>query len=362
MPNPEEQLSDQLIYRARPTVHVDGVASSVAKELLLAMRMTEHEGGLSELELRFANLANRSLGGALVFEDEAIFKFGSDVVIYSGDEQRPQAIFSGKVTAIEAEFARHGSPELVVFAEDALQRARMNRRTAMHRDVSIADLARDVAQRAGLRPVVTGFSDGIGPQMQLNESDLAFLRRILRAYDGDLQVVDAELQVAPRSEVQRSSVNLAMYGQLLRVRVTADLADQASEVTIAGWDPERGDRIAYVSRGRALGPGSGRKGAEVLTRALGERSEHIGHVAAINDTEARAMADASYDQRARRFVVLEGTSDGNPAIRVGTHVTIEGMSDRFDNVFYVTRACHRFDLSLGYLTDFEGESAYLGVA
>ncbi len=36
------------------------------------------------------------------------------------------------------------------------------------------------------------------------------------------------------------------------------------------------------------------------------------------------------------------------------------MSDRFDNTYYVTRACHRFDLDLGYETDFEAECAYLG--
>jgi len=359
----EQQLSDRLIYRARPTLRVDGVESELTRELLLAMRMTEHAGGMSELELRFANLASRRAGqSAVPFEDESLLRFGAELTVYAGDELQPQAIFRGKITAIEAEFARQSAPELVVFAEDALQRARMLRRTQLHDDVSIADLARTVAQRAGLRPIITGFSDNVGPQLQLNESDLAFLRRMLTAYDGDMQVVDAELQVAPRSEVQRNTVNLTMFGQLLQARVVADLADQATEVTVTGWDSARGQRVSHTSTGRALGPGSGRTGAALLRSAFGERSEHMGHIAVINDTEARAMADASFDQRARRFVVLEGTSDGNPAIRVGTHLVVAGMSERFDNEYYVTRACHRFNLSLGYLTDFEAECAYLGAA
>lgn len=358
----EQPLSDQLIYRARPTLRIDGAESPAATELLMAMRMTEHEGGMSELELRFANLASRAGAEGLAFEDEAVIKFGAELTVYAGDELAPQEIFRGKITGLEGQFSRDTGPELVVFAEDPLQRARMNRRTALHKDVSIADIGQTVAQRASLRPKITGFTDNIGPQMQLNESDLAFLRRVLRAYDGDLQVVGEELQISPRSDVQRNTVNLAMFGQLLHARVTADLADQATEVTIAGWDPARAQRIAYVSQGRSLGPGSGRKGADVLGQALGDRSEHIGHVAVLNDTEARAMADASYDQRARRFVVLQGTSDGNPAIRVGTHVSVTGMSDRFDNEFYVTRVCHHFNLTMGYLTDFEAECAYLGVA
>lgn len=361
MASQEERLSDQLIYRARPTLSVDGQPSDVAKELLESMRMTEHEGGMSEIELRFANLASRGSRGSLVFEDEQLLRFGADLVVHAGDERSPRAIFAGKITAIEAELSRQSSPELVVFAEDALQRSRMIRRTAIHRDVSIADLARGVAERAGLRPVVTAFTDNIGTQVQLNESDLAFLRRILRAYDGDLQVVERELQVAPRSEVQRNTVHVTMFGQLLRVRVTADLADQATAVTAAGWDSARAERVAHVSQGRSLGPGGGRTGGDVLQQALGDRPEHIGHIAVVNDAEARAMADAAYDQRARRFLVLEGTSDGNPAIRVGTHLSVDGISARFDNVYYVTQACHRFDLSAGYLTDFEAECAYLGV-
>lgn len=362
MPSHEQPLSDRLIYRARPTLRVDGTTSDIAKELLLAMRMTEHEGGMSELELRFANLASRSGAGQLVFEDEQLLKFGAELTVYAGDETQPQAIFRGKITGFEGQFSRSSSPELVVFAEDALHRSRMQRRTALHTDVSIADLGRALAQRAGLRPTITGFTDNIGTQLQLNESDLAFLRRILRAYDGDMQVVDDQLQVAPRSEVQRNTVNVAMLGQLLEARVTADLADQATAVTTAGWDSARGRRVSHASQGRSLGPGRGRKGADLLSQAFGDRPEHIGHIPVTTDSEARAFADASFDQRARRFVVLNGTSDGNPAIRVGSHVAVTGMSPRFDNTYYVTRACHHFNLSLGYLTDFEAECAYLGDA
>lgn len=363
MTQSERQLSDRLIYRARPTIRVDGQEHALTSELLLDMTMTEHEGGMSELELRFSNLASHPGGDAsLAFEDERVLRHGVTLVVYAGDEVQPQEIFQGKITALEAEFSQDAPPELVVFAEDALHRARLARRTALHRDASIAELSRALAERVGLRPVITGYGESIGTQVQLNESDLAFLRRILRTYDGDLQVVGEELHVSPRAEVRRDTVNLRLFSQLMRARVTADLAQQTTEVTIAGWDAERAERVGHVSQGHALGPGSGRRGADVLMEALGERSEHVGHLGVVNETEARAFADALYDQRARRFVVLEGTSDGNPALRVGSHVSVTGLSERFDNVFYVTRARHRFDLMQGYLTEFEAECAYLGGA
>jgi uncharacterized protein len=216
-----------------------------------------------------------------------------------------------------------------------------------------------VAQRAGLRPNIAGFDERLGPQMQLNESDLAFLRRLLREYDGDLQVSGDELQVAPRAQVQRDRVPLVMFGQLGRARVTADLAHQVTGVTVTGWDSEAAQRLSRSSRGRSLGPGGGRTGAELLDATLGARSEHLGHLPIATDAEARVVADTAFDRRARRFVLLEGTSDGNPGLRVGVHVEVRGISPRFDNTFYVTKTCHRYDRR-GYMTDFEAECAFLG--
>ena len=116
------------------------------------------------------------------------------------------------------------------------------------------------------------------------------------------------------------------------------------------------------STGAHLGPGEGSSGSEWLGRASIERSEHIGHVAVRTQAEAQAAADSVFDQRARRFVCLEGTADGNPAIRVGTHVTISGVGPRFSNTYYVTRVSHRYDLEVGYRTQFDAECAYWGGA
>jgi phage protein D len=195
--------------------------------------------------------------------------------------------------------------------------------------------------------------------MQLNESDLAFLRRLLARVDGDLQIVGGELHVAPRSEVQRGTVELQLTSQLRRARLLADLSHQVTEVTVTGWDPARGERVSSTSTGADLGPGSGRPGAQLL-RDIAPRAEHIGHVAVASDREAQALADASFDRRARRFVSVEALAEGNPALRVGTHVTLRGLGSRFDNTYYVVRASHRYDQTRGYETEFEAECAYLG--
>ena len=72
------------------------------------------------------------------------------------------------------------------------------------------------------------------------------------------------------------------------------------------------------------------------------------------------MADAIFAGQARRFLCIEATAEGNPALRIGANVTLVGLGSRFDNIYYVTRATHRWDVTRGYETDFEAECAFWG--
>lgn len=357
-------MSDDLppIVSLRPTVRVGGREHEKITALLLAMRMVEAESGMSGLELRLLDIASDPEGHADdAFDDEQIVGLGSEIGVYTGEEDSPQEIFQGKVTAIEYVRDAENPPEIVLHAEDALQKARFARRTRLFDDASIADVATRIAQDAGLTPQITGLSDNLGTLAQIDETDLAFLRRLLALHGADMQVVGRELQVAARADVQRGALTLEHGDNLVDVRIVADLADQVSEVTVTGWDAAQGSRVRGQSDGSGLGPGSGRTAASILAPKFSSRYEHLGQVAAVStDDEAQAVANAAYARRARRFVRVDGKAVGNPSLRVGTHVTLAGLPDRWNNTYYVVRAEHRFDLLAGYHTLFEAESAYLG--
>ncbi len=356
----EPVLSPTAVYSATPTVRVDGQPHDSLKLLLLSMEMREQAGGLTSLEARFSNIASVEGGNSqFAFEDGQLLKLGAEIAFYTGDETAPKEIFRGKIMGLEADFVEGAPPELVVLAEDALQRARMTRRTKVYENATVASLAQTVASNLGLTPVITALSGDIGTQVQLNESDLAFLRRILSRYDGDLQVVGTELHVSPRSDVHRGDVEIAYGSQLRSVRVLADLSRQTTQITVTGWDAKQGQTISGTASGVDAGPGSGQKGSEALA-AIAERKEHIGHLAAATTGEAQALADAAFDHCARRFLVATGAAEGNPALRVGTSLKLTGLGPRFSNTYYVVEATHRFDLEHGYQTEFRAECAFLG--
>jgi phage protein D len=360
---PEQVLAPDAVYSAIPTLLVDGQPNNKVTAQLLAMEMRESEGGMSALELRFSNFA--SFAGGLadqVFEDGAVLKLGAVLDVYAGNASSPTQIFHGPVTALEGRVPRCGPPELIVLAEDALQMARMARRSKTWDKTTLSAIVTQVATQLNLKPQIDGLDANIGAQVQLNETDLQFLRRLLARYDADMQVVGAELHAAPRASAQRNTLQLDMNSQLREVRVIADLADQVTNITVTGWDYQQGQAVKATSQTSSFGPGSGTAGSDWQGKALASRSEHLGQFAAINSDEAQAIADAEFGQRVRHFVVAHGIAEGNASLRVGTHLTLTGLGPRFSNTYYVTAATHKFDTENGYETQFTAECAYLGGA
>jgi uncharacterized protein len=357
----ERPVAERAAYSARPTVLVDGQRNDGVIEMLRACVVREAEGGMSSLTLTLSDwgMAGGSIGH--VFDAGGAIALGTPLKLYFGETSAPRALFEGEVHAVEASASTGAPPEIGFLAEDKLFAARMARRSAVYADLSPADVVRRIAQRLALDPDIDGLDGEPGTWAQLNESDLAFLRRLLSRFDADLQISGGRLQVRRSADRDRGTLHLSLYSQLQRVRVIADLADQVTGVSVGGFDAGSGSAFQASSSGSLAGPGSGITGAQLL-RPILPRSEHLAPLACRNRAEAQALADAAFDQRARRFVRLHGSTEGNAELRVGTVLRIDGIGRRFDNSYAVVEATHRYDLVSGYQTDFVAQSAFLAQA
>ena len=350
------------LYTARPTIRINGAEQERVTGLLIGMEMTEREDGLSTLELTLDNIASDGSGDAdFAFEDEATFKLGDTVTVYCGEESTPTEIFRGIISALEAEFSEEGTPRLLALAEDTLQKARIKRRTRTYDDQTIADIARSMASDLGLTPQIDGFTD-----------DHRHAGAVERERPGVSPPSAGAVRRRPAGRRHRAA-RVAAQRRPARHRGagSAQPAPPGDHAGGPGASGERGD-------GHRLGSGAGPAhhqpklgtpaGARQRTTGhaicsptpSARRTHQIGHLVVKTDDEGRALADASFGERQRRFVTASGTAEGNPAIRAGTHVRLTGLSPRFNNTYYVTHCCHRFDLERGYETDFTAESAFLG--
>jgi phage protein D len=271
-----------------------------------------------------------------------------------------QTIFDGRVSAVGLDAGQHQAPVFTLAAEDPLLRARQARRTRVYAEMSLADVLGQLASSLGLQLECEGLTDSRRVWAQFNESDLAFARRLLAAQDATLLVQGGRCWAGPRAQVPGGDIELTLGQQLRAVQVQADLAQQCTEVTVAGFDPVQGSAFQVRSQGSQPGAGSGERGDALLASASGSRSEHLAGQAVFTQGEAQALADAAFDQRLRRFVTARGTAEGLPLLRAGSRLRLAGLGAWFDNRYQVVEVWHRFDLAQGYRTEFVAHSAFIG--
>lgn len=355
-------ISQAPVYDARPTLRFSGQADGRADELLLDMVMEESDGGLGSLALTFSNWASTVDNDAgLAFPPDGHLRLGSAITVLVGDRQDPRELFGGTITAIEEVYGGGQPPRITALAEDGLQKARLARRSRVFVSQSPADVVRSVAAELGLRVSIDGLGEPIADWTQLDETDLAFLRRLLGRCDADLGIVGQELQVKGRGDAGSEVLTLNMLADLQWLEVGADLADQVSEVTARGWDATEG--AAVLGRASSItnpGPGQGEEGSSLLRESFGDRPENLAHLAVGSQVEADALASAAFDRRARSFVKARGCTEGNPQLRQGTALQLGGSGGRFDNTYRVTTTRHLYTKGKGYQTEFEAECAYIG--
>jgi uncharacterized protein len=68
--------------------------------------------------------------------------------------------------------------------------------------------------------------------------------------------------------------------------------------------------------------------------------------------EAEQLARRALAEMALRHIRAEGLCSGDPRLRAGKVVKVEGLGERFSGNYYLTSVEHRFALSKGYRTSF----------
>jgi len=351
-------------YVSTPVISLGGQADAALTGDLLSLVTEETIVGMAWCEARFNNYGYRNGSSDYLYLGRDRIDFGTPigVTFRTGDQTRQ--VFTGKVSAIQADYPVTDPAQVLVFAEDGLQAFRLTRRTRSFEDSSTADIANQLAGEHGLTPFVNLDGPTRAVVTQVNQSDLAFLRSLARADNGEVWLDGTGLYLSARPDRDGGSFDLSYGGGLVSLSVRADLAGQCTQLTVAGWDVAGKDPIAERADASALGGelGGDTSGASILSTAFGGRPETIVRSAPLTSNDAAALAKAAYLERARRFVCGTGLSYGTALMRVGSRVTLSGLGGLFDGTYYVSRARHVFDVAEGYRTEFDVERPGIGAA
>jgi phage protein D len=357
--------SSDVIYSSRPIVKIGGSEPEWAANALLQLSVVETDDGMASLELDLLNWkAERSgVPVGFAFEDEADLRFGVDIeVLAPSSANQNESIFKGRVLALEGVFSEAEPPRLVVLAEDKTAALRLQRRSARYQNMSAADVVRQIAAEHNLSPDIDREFGVNLDWLQVGETDLAFVRRLCVTHGKRIRLTSTALVIEDGAQAGASAPVLTLNcgADLINTRVLADLAHQRTAVRVTGFDLHAGQLIDETASSMSTLPGSGRDGPELLRQALTSYTEPLSHRAGWTSSEARALAQQALDDRARRFLRLRSTALGEPRLHSGVTVDLNGAGPRFSQRFVVSRVEHRFDLALGFRTEFEAFGAHLG--
>lgn len=288
----------------------------------------------------------------------------------------PSPLLSGEVTALETEMD-HDGLYTIVRGLDHSHRLFRGRRVEAYLQSTAADIARKVAQRAGIK---AGRIDAKGPVLQHvaqdGISDWDFLHRlaveagvVLAVSEGALNFTastDAATAPTDTGGARNEPLVLQRGVNLVALRGTVTSADQVPDVEVRGWDVAAKRAIVAVAPAKTLSA----KLPGVEPAVLAKKFTSPRYVAPATAFEQAAQCETAAAALASHlsgaFAELEGIARGNPKLRAGAAVSLQGAGKPFDGRYTLSSSRHDFSPHSGYLTTFvvshESERSMYGVA
>ena len=257
-------------------------------------------------------------------------------------------LFTGEVTAVEYVHATGGAREVRVRGYDVLHRLRKRQPVRAHVQVTLEDLARELASGLGVSVQAAEPGPLWRHLIQHGQSDLDFLvERADRC--GLYPVLHGDTLKLLTLEGEGSPVPLLLGETLLEATVEVNGDASCREVAAEGWDVLRAEshagraEVPRVGRRVEAEVAPGRVGGEARRSLVDEAAEGIAHL--------DAAAQAELDHRSAREVVLTAVAEGDARLRPGARVDVRGVAAAVAGEYVLTAVTHHVDAHHGFLSE-----------
>jgi len=323
--------------------------------------------------------------------DSATFQIGNRVTVRLGYADQLLTVATGTISTLSPAFPDGAPPTVAISGVDGMLQLKDRKpaegETSYYRDVTDAQIARQVAQRNQLAARV----DDTGPTYELvvqkAQDDATFLMERAKRIDYDCYVLPDEtsgtqtlhfvrptdgrdggglrvfrLAYAPGLSTGPSAQPAGLVPNLLDFTPTLTISGQVGKVTVRGWDPRTKQQIVATASAQDLPSTPGQQGSSGPTLAektLAGRQDVTVDAPVSSDQEARKLAVSLLRERAYEFITATGRLAGLPELRPGDNLEIYGLGKRFSGTYFVKRVEHTLGSS-GFFTQFTARRVYDG--
>lgn len=330
----------QIATLSRVKVEIEGRAIAQSEsEALGEVHVRQRVSAPAQCELVFFDLAER-------FDGASTMTPGASLRVAVSDQE----LFSGQVTAVEYIHGPDSGRELRVRAYDPLHRLGKRQPVRAHVQFSLASLADEIVREVGLR--VEADLDAKRPVwkrlIQHSQSDLDLLVEIAERCGFYFAARGPILQIFTMKGVGQT-VPLALGDSLFEARIELNGARACRTISAKGWDPWH----AEARSGQAQRARSGREvKAEAAPNRMGGSGERtLTGLAAQDDSQAEALAQAELDLCAAREVTLWGVAEGDARLRPGVRVNVQGVAPSLAGQYVLTIVNHSIDSRRGFISE-----------
>lgn len=273
----------------------------------------------------------------------------------------PVRLFEGEVVALEAEFDGTGS-FTTVRALDRGHRLQRGRKVASYPNQTAADIARHIAERAGLRIGTIDPTPTTYPlATQANITDWEFLHLLAAENGRQMEVVDGMFHfrrppvattappVGAPGATNQSPYILSLTENVLAIRSHLSSVGQATRVQVRGWNVAE-KRALLGESAVKQSPGALAGLDPSVADVFGEAPLTLTDVAYDSVAAVQAVAKSLAEDIAAGFAELDVVVRGDPRLRAGVAVTLTGAGEPFDGKYTVTASQHVDRPGSGYET------------
>lgn len=338
-------MSETAFTSARPKLHFDGENRPDVNDALTGMVVNLPLNGMAHGELSLTNwgLNEGQQDPNFIFQELGL---GKRIEIFMGEGDEATRIFDGEVTGVEERYG-DGAPQLLLLLQDKLHHLARKRNSRSFEDQSPDDIVNTIAGDFGLTADVN-VSSVTATYHQINESDLAFLFRLLGRFDISLRLVDDTLRArVEEPDVQRVTMNA--QDNALKVRLIADLNHQPNSARVLGFNAANGSSVNGSANSFSIPP-TGTTAADILGQLGWLGDEVIPQPFPRSQGEADAYAQSHFNRQAKRFMSGDIYCLGEKNLKSGREIELEGVSQRLRGIYQVAHCAHRFDITNGFET------------
>jgi phage protein D len=353
----------ETLYLSTPKVEIDGQKAppDLIKDLVqIVVEESLHLPAMFTLVIHNSYISTNNTSTHQEWRHDKYLKMGSKIKIgfvssttqdIHFKDKNEGMLIEGEITSIEVNFTEKSEAPIVVRGYDFSHRLHRGRHNRSFLNKTDSDIVKEIASEA---KISIGKIDSSGEPhdyvFQENQTNMEFLRERAAYIGFELFIQDGKLYF--RKPDAKQTLSLEWLKSISKFNTRIASAEQVNEVEVRSWDYQQKKVMSASAKTEKVTTETGNnKGSNTASKFPVNSKLTVVDRPVFKQKHADQIAQALCDELGGEYVYGDAHGEGNPEIRSGKIVQLNGMGDRFSGKYYITETRHLYSARV-YKTDF----------